>query len=432
MEETLKLRRTSELPPVKHPKWLGIGWIPMSEITVLVGPEGIGKSLLWVRIAAAVTTGRPLPEMRIPKREPNTVVVIVSEDGRGEVEERLKLAGADLENILWFGPEEDGTGAPTFARHEGGGPMKKLADGVRELDRPPSLVVVDAWLDTVDGGIQVKDGQQARAALAPWKRFATNFGSAVMLLTHTNRIQGASTRDRMGATAVLRQKARMTLFADRPEDDLDNIYVGPDKANNTGISNAVRYSKDVVQVRTRTDEDQGTSARLLYPSDVGQTIHAEIASWDEQQKQANKKPTKAEEVAEEIKRLMESRGIDVMPVADLDRHLEAFGFGLTAIRNGKKIAGESSLESRAGGEWKFHADPSFVNSPISLTSNESNETSETSPDNPSLVNSPVSLTHDETNETNETDDSPNAWCARCGQAYYFEGSEFCKNCENSK
>lgn len=431
MEETLKLRRTSELPPAKHPKWLGIGWIPMSEITVLVGPEGIGKSLLWVRIAAAVTTGRPLPEMRIPKREPNTVVVIVSEDGRGEVEERLKLAGADLENILWFGPEEDGTGAPTFARHEGGGPMQRLADGVRELERPPSLVVVDAWLDTVDGGIQVKDGQQARAALAPWKRFATNFGSAVMLLTHTNRIQGASTRDRMGATAVLRQKARMTLFADRPEDDLDNIYIGPDKANNTGISNAVKYVKDVVQVRPRTDEDQGTSARLVYPSDVGQTIHAEIASWDEQQKQANKKPSKAEEAAEEIKRLLESRGIEVIAVADLDRHLKAMGFGDTAIRNAKKMVGESAPEDR-GGEWKFHLDPSFVNPSKSLTSDDSNGTNESKAAEVSLVNHSMSLTHDESNESNETGLVDNAWCAKCGRPYHFTGSELCNECENNK
>lgn len=404
MSEDLRLRRTSELPPAKHPQWLGIGWIPKCEITVLVGPEGIGKSLLWVRVAAAVTTGRPLPEMRIPKREPNTVVVIVSEDGRGEVEERLKLAGANLDLILWFGPEEDGTGAPTFARHQGGAPMQTLADGIRELGAPPSLLVVDAWLDTVDGGLQVKDGQQARAALAPWKRFATKFGTAVMLLTHTNRIQGATTRDRMGATAVLRQKARMTLFADRPEGDHENIYVGPDKANNTGISNAVRYGKDVVQVRPVTDEDQGTSARLVYPSDVGQTIHAEIASWEEQQRQANRPPSKAEAAGDEIKRLLVSRGADVIPVADLDRHLKASGFGDTAIRNGKKLVGSSKAET-SGGAWTFRADPS-------------------------LVNSPMSLTHDETNETNET--APNAYCDNCGKPFHFEGSSLCEKCETNK
>lgn len=407
MQESLKLRRTSELPPAKHPTWVGIGWIPKGEITVLVGPEGIGKSLLWVRVAAAITTGRPLPEMRIPKRDPNTVAVIVSEDGRGEVEERLRLAGADLDLILWFGPEEDGTGAPTFARHEGGAPMVNLADSVRELEQPPTLLVVDAWLDTVDGGLQVKDGQQARAALGPWKRFATNFGTAVMLLTHTNRIQGATTRDRMGATAVLRQKARMTLFADRPEGDHDSIFVGPDKANNTGIGNAVKYTKDVAQVRPATDEDQGTSAQLLYPSDVGQTIHAEIASWEDQQKQANKKPSKAEEAAVEIKRLMDSRGVQVIPVRELDRHLKAYGFGDTAIRNGKKVVGESELEERAGGGWKFHLSPS-------------------------LVNSPMSLTHDESNETNETALELNAWCNNCTDPFHFEGSDLCKKCENSK
>lgn len=403
MADNLKLRRTSELPPAKPAKWLGIGWIPRSEITVLVGAEGIGKSLLWVRIAAAVTTGRPLPEMQIPQRNPATVAVIVSEDGRSEVEARLKLAGADMENILWFGPEEDGTGAPAFAGHDGGGPMRKLADDIRELDEPPAFLVVDAWLDTVDGGLQVKDGQQARAALAPWKKFATHFGTAVMLLTHTNRLTGASTRDRMGSTAVLRQKARMVLFADRPDDDLEHIYVGPDKANNTGILNALMFTKRVEQVRQRAVDDLGTSAVLDSPVDVGQTIQAEIRSWEEQQKQANRKPTKADQAAEAIRGLFESRGVDEIPTPDVDRHLKVLGFSDSAIRHGKPLAGESDGPRGLQGQWFFRL------TPVSSTST-------------------TTMTPLKTDKTDRTDSVPDAVCA-CGEPFVFAGFDSCPKCE---
>lgn len=406
MQESLRLRRTSELPPITHPKWLGIGWVPMSEITVLVGPEGIGKSLLWVRMAAAITTGRALPEMRIPERDPGTVGIIISEDGSGEVRERLNLAGADMDNILWFGPEEDGTGAPSITRDNGGPAMRALEDSVSQLDQAPTLFVVDAWLDTVEGGLQVKDGQQARVALAPWKSFATRFGSAVMLLTHTNRMQGATTRDRMGSTAVLRQKARMTLFADRPEGDFDTIYVGPDKANNTGIANAVRFTTDVVQVRSATRDDPGTSARLVNPSDVGQSIHYEIKSWDEQQRQENKKPSKADGVADEITRLLESRGIEAIPVTELNNHLKAMGFGDSAIASGKRQVGESKPTGQAK-DWEFRLNPSVVN------------------------DDPMSLKSNNINKSNETEELElNAWCDNCTKPFHFTDSNLCPECEN--
>ena len=44
---------------------------------------------------------------------------------------------------------------------------------ITEADPKPDLVVVDAWLDTVPASLQVKDPQQARIALHPWKDAAT-------------------------------------------------------------------------------------------------------------------------------------------------------------------------------------------------------------------------------------------------------------------
>ena len=134
MTDTPKLRRTHELTPAAHPTWLGVGWIPRSEITVLVGDEGIGKSLLWVQIAAAVTTGQPFTPFRIPRREPADVLVIVTEDAAAEVQERLRLAGADLDRIVWFSMDADGTGAPSFSKG-GGASMGALVESIREIGR---------------------------------------------------------------------------------------------------------------------------------------------------------------------------------------------------------------------------------------------------------------------------------------------------------
>lgn len=347
MNDTPKLRRTSELTPAEHPTWLGVGWIPRSEITVLVGDEGIGKSLLWVQIAAAVTTGQPFAPFRIPAREPADVCVIVTEDATAEVQERLKLAGADLDRIVWFSMDADGTGAPSFSKG-GGDSMGILVESIKALDAPPALVVLDAWLDTVDSGLQVKDSQQARTALNPWKRFADVFKTSVLLLTHTNRLPTANTRDLMGSSAVLRQKARMVLFASRPQDDNEHLFVGPDKANTTGLRDAVRFTVQPVQVRPATDDDPGTTARIADPTDMGQTIRSLVGEWRNDVQESTRKPTKAEDAGAAIVELFKAKGAASMSVSDVNDHLKALGYGEKAIAEAKRAVGESRSTGHQG------------------------------------------------------------------------------------
>jgi len=82
---------------------------------------------------------------------------------------------------------------------------------------PVGMVVVDAWIDTVEGSLSVKDPQQARQALHPWFQIATHYSASVLLVTHTNRATDTGTRNRMGLTGVLRQKARVVLYAQQDE-----------------------------------------------------------------------------------------------------------------------------------------------------------------------------------------------------------------------
>jgi hypothetical protein len=104
----------------------------------------------------------------------------------------LEVAGADLDMVSVICTEVDGSGAPTFPRD-----LHLIA----EADPAPTLVIVDAWLDTVPAVLSVRDPQHARQALHPWKEVATATDAAVLLLTHTNRVASASARDRYGITA---------------------------------------------------------------------------------------------------------------------------------------------------------------------------------------------------------------------------------------
>ena len=126
----------------------------------------------------------------------------------------------------------------------------------------PYLIVVDAWADTVEGHLSIKDGQHARQALHPWKEIATKLRAAVLLVTHTNRATGASIRERYALTSELRKKARMALFAQQDEDG--NLVVGPDKSNLVGKVPAAIFTIEAEQVFKPTESSDGKVPMLVF------------------------------------------------------------------------------------------------------------------------------------------------------------------------
>lgn len=263
-----RLFRAAELRPATQARWLAKGRIPQAAISLLVGDEGIGKSLLWVLIVAAVTTGKPLPGFGIPARKPQPVLLVCTEDEWSTtVLPRLQVAGADLAMVAVICTEDDGSGAPVFPRD---------LHLIREATPTPALVVVDAWLDTVAPGLNVKDPQQARQALHPWKEVATVTDAAVTLLTHTNRSTSGNARDRYGITGELRKKARMTLFAQADEDG--QLVVGPEKTNTAAQIPASVFTITPVQVFQPTEDDDGTVPLLTYAGESDRTAREHLAA----------------------------------------------------------------------------------------------------------------------------------------------------------
>jgi hypothetical protein len=265
-EDGPKLWLASDLAPAAQPRWLAVNRLPRAAISLLIGDEGIGKSLLWVLVVAHITTGKPFPGFGIPAREPGNVIIVVTEDDWSTtVLPRLEVAGAELDMIRVICVEKDGSGSPIFPRDL---PL------IRNANPKPDLVVVDCWLDTVPAGLSVRDTQQARLALHPWKDLATTTGAAIWLLGHSNRISGGSIRDRYGATYVLRQKARMTIWAMADEDGA--LLAGPEKANGAAATVAVRFTITPIMKFEPTDEHDGTVPLLEYDQLSDMTIRDHV------------------------------------------------------------------------------------------------------------------------------------------------------------
>ncbi|MGO2426790.1 MAG: AAA family ATPase [Corynebacterium flavescens] len=218
-----RIWKASDLAPSKPVKWMAHHRVPLGNVTVLVGDEGIGKSLSWVLLVAALTTGRGLPTAGIPAGKPRHVLLFLAENGWADMDRpRLEVAGADLDYVHVIASNEDGTGAGTFSTH--------IQHLIEDMPDKPALIVADPWLDTVPGNLNVKDGQQAKMALRPWRELAVKHNAGVLLVAHTNRIASASARDKYGATAELRKTARMTLYA-QLDDETGYLAVGPEKSN---------------------------------------------------------------------------------------------------------------------------------------------------------------------------------------------------------
>ena len=89
-----------ELEPAEQPRWLADSRLPRASVSLLLGDEGIGKSLLWVLLVAHITTGASFPGFGIPSRDPGRAVLVLTEDDWSTVvRPRLEIAGADLNRI---------------------------------------------------------------------------------------------------------------------------------------------------------------------------------------------------------------------------------------------------------------------------------------------------------------------------------------------
>jgi hypothetical protein len=268
MSDVIKLHKGTDMALSRPVDWLlAPGYLARGKINLLVGAEGIGKSLWTIRAIAAVTKGEAWGPFTMIS-EPADVVMIATEDGwEDTIRPRLEVAQADLSRVYVLCASDDGTGSP----------VSSDLHVLSESDLTPALVVVDSWVDTVPGGLSLKDAQKCRAALKPWKSYAADKNAAVLLVAHTNRSDSESSRDTYGLSGALRQVARSALYA-LEDADTSALLVGPEKSNLGVKSPAQRFQRTPAEWFPPTSDNDGTVAVLDYLGPDTLTINELVAT----------------------------------------------------------------------------------------------------------------------------------------------------------
>src|SRR5436190_15140690 len=86
----------------KPVEWLWDLRIPRGRLTMLDGDPGMGKSILTIAIASAVTRGVPLPESCTPTAKGSVLFLSAEDELQTTVKPRLEAQAADLSRVHVF------------------------------------------------------------------------------------------------------------------------------------------------------------------------------------------------------------------------------------------------------------------------------------------------------------------------------------------
>lgn len=201
------------------------GVLPDDELVVFIGEEGIGKGLFAVDCIARVTGAG------------HAVLAISTEDDLERVlRPRLDVAGADVTRCVFMVLDP--------ATLQGQPHLPADLPEVRQVieEHQVRLVYIDPWVSSVSSGLKLQNTQDARRAIDPLLSLARTAHCSILAVAHPNRGEG-DLRARVGLSAVLRQAARVLLYALEPPDDDSRIIVGVEKANAAQRAPATVYRK---------------------------------------------------------------------------------------------------------------------------------------------------------------------------------------------
>jgi hypothetical protein len=187
-------------------EWLQTRRIPLGALTILVGEQGLGKSLFTCTLAASLSRGE------LPCGKGSSLFLTAEDSPEFTVRPRLEAAGADLEQIAFARLTAAGLDADLeLPRH-----VDELARLVTETGA--MLVVIDPLTAHLAGANTWRDSD-VRGALAPLQRIADSSRAAVLALLHLNKGHCSDPLRRTGGSVAFTAAARSVLLMARDPDD---------------------------------------------------------------------------------------------------------------------------------------------------------------------------------------------------------------------
>lgn len=200
-----KLINLADVEP-KTQEWFWYPYIPFGAAILLFGIGGAGKSSLTNAIAAAASTGRPLPGQKGPQRVLKSLVWSAEDDTESVLVPRLIRLGADRSKIT----TPDGVVVlDTFG-------MKILKD--YQAETGAKIIVIDPAVAFMGGKIDMFKMNEVREFTGPLHQWAKDLGLVVIIAHHARKGSEGSDAERAAGSADFINGPRGALFLTKTSD----------------------------------------------------------------------------------------------------------------------------------------------------------------------------------------------------------------------
>ena len=255
--ETDKPQRRLERTPasaieVKPVHWLWDNRIPLGELTLLAGREGLGKSTIAYTLVAWITAGTMGGRFY---GTPKTVIIAASEDSwEHTIVPRLMGAGANLDLVYRVDVvTEDGLQGSLSLPSD----IMALRQHVDEIEA--AMVLLDPLMSRLDGKLDSHKDHEVRQALEPLVSFAKAAHVAVMGIIHVNKSASADVLNAIMGSRAFVAVARSVLFAVKGPDHDGTSLFGQAKSNlGPKDERTYRYEIGGIKVAETPDGDVWT------------------------------------------------------------------------------------------------------------------------------------------------------------------------------
>ena len=208
-------------------------YIPSGDYTVLMADGGTGKTVFCCGIAAAISTGKPLPgEYPQWNAAPAPVLFISAEDTGELLKKRLAASGADLKHVFIL----------DCCASEG----LNFADGYDVFLQTvqaysPRLVVVDPWHAFLGAETDINRVNAVRPVFQRLANLAKRCNCGLILVSHVNkRAQGENANNAATGSADFVNAARSALRVVFDDDEQTRLVVQT-KSNYAAPGKTLRY-----------------------------------------------------------------------------------------------------------------------------------------------------------------------------------------------
>jgi len=349
--EKVQLRQACDIP-MESIQWQWKDWLAQGKLHLLAGQPGTGKTTIAMQMAATVSKGGTWPDGSTS--EQGKVLIWSGEDDpQDTLVPRLKLAGADLQQIYFVENVRDEQGSRSFD------PSKDLRMLTVELEEigQVSLFVADPLVSVVGGDSH--RNSEVRRALQPLVDLAEAQKCAVLGITHYSKsTQVRDPLDRVtgsvGFAAVARIVLGTAIVQNEVDSDDERLLIRL-KSNIATDRDGFTYTLEQEELK---DHEGIFNSRIRW----GEAIYGsarQILEKAESQQQNDSRRQPREEALEFLRDLLSDSG---SPVKVLREEVNAAGLTWATIR---RAADELNvIKRKVGGpkeksywEWSLPEEP---------------------------------------------------------------------------